>query len=143
MKMNQIVYVVMNSESATIYGVYNDENDAIAVATGTWVNAPEVTITPVLVDARPTTDNENCESAEELRDSVNDIFEWMQDEGEEVYDLEVEDEDEDEDEEYEYSDEEEDEDEDESEGEITYESLHAAVDLVISALKDMLEDYED
>ena len=129
MKMNQIVYVVMNSESATICGVYNDMEDAVAVATTGWVNAPEVTITPILVDARPVSDNTNCECVSDLQDEVASLLEWVEEEGEYVYDLEEEDKGE------EY-------DEDEDEDEDNDNTLRAAIDIVISALRDTLDDLE-
>ena len=116
--MNQIVYVVMDTELACIYGVYNSEADAIKVAT--WINDKNVTVTPVLVDARPIVDNGNCENPDEVHDEVDAIYKWMEADGSEVYNLddyiETEDDTEDEYEEEDY----EDEDEDEEEGEDEY-----------------------
>ena len=105
MKMNQIVYVVVDKKDENLIGAYNEYKDALETLRS--FNSPTVSITPVLVDAAP----DYCRY---LLFDENLIDERTKDEIELAQAVEVvEDEDEDED----YDDDEYDEDEDEEDDE--------------------------
>ena len=102
--MNQIVYVVANVNDETIPGVYNEYEDALAAIKD--INSPDVSITPVLVDAEADADRIMCYDEDDVEEATSDEI-----------DLAINPYNEDEDEAYEDEDDEDDEDEDENEDE--------------------------
>lgn len=105
MKMNQIVYVVINAEAETLLGAYNEYEDALTAIRG--CNSDTVSITPVAVDVAPDCFRTLIYSADKIEDATNDEIQL-------AYEAET---DEDEDEDYDDDDDEYDEDEDEDEEE--------------------------
>lgn len=103
MKMNQIVYVVINASAETLLGAYNEYEDALTAVSG--CNSDTVSITPVAVDVAPDCFRTLIYSADKIEDATDNEIQLA---------YEAETADEDEDEEYEEEEDEEDENEDDT-----------------------------
>lgn len=123
--MNQIVYVVVDIENENLIGVYNEYEDALHSLEG--YNSPDVSITPVLVDAAPDYERPLTYSENDMEGAVDTELELAY--AAKVAEME--------DYEYEYEDE-----EDEDDEELTDEELNAARDF-IEAVELIIDHYLD